>query len=71
VDRLARALAHVINIVDPHVIVLGGGVSNVARIYQDVTRLWGCYVFSDSVATRLLRNTHGDASGVRGAAWLW
>lgn len=71
VDRLARALAHVINIVDPHVIVLGGGVSNVARIYQDVTRLWGRYVFSDSVATRLLCNTHGDASGVRGAAWLW
>ena len=71
VDRLARALAHVINIVDPHVIVLGGGVSNVARIYQDVTRLWGRYIFSDSVATRLLRNTHGDASGVRGAAWLW
>ena len=71
VDRLARALAHVINIVDPHVIVLGGGVSNVARIYHDVTRLWGRYIFSDSVATRLLRNTHGDASGVRGAAWLW
>jgi predicted NBD/HSP70 family sugar kinase len=71
VDRLARALAHVINIVDPHVIVLGGGVSNVARIYNDVTRLWGRYIFSDSVATRLLRNIHGDASGVRGAAWLW
>jgi len=71
VDRLARALAHVINIVDPHVIVLGGGVSNVARIYHDVTRLWGRYIFSDSVATRLLRNMHGDASGVRGAAWLW
>ena len=71
VDRLARALAHVINIVDPHVIVLGGGVSNVERIYHDVTRLWGRYIFSDSVATRLLRNTHGDSSGVRGAAWLW
>ena len=70
-DRLARALAHVINIVDPHVIVLGGGLSNVERIYHDVTRLWGRYIFSDSVATSLLRNAHGDASGVRGAAWLW
>lgn len=71
VDRLARSLAHVINIVDPHVIVLGGGLSNVERIYHDVTRLWHRYIFSDSVATRLLRNAHGDASGVRGAAWLW
>jgi len=71
VDRLARSLAHVINIVDPHVIVLGGGLSNVERIYHDVTSLWHRYIFSDSVATRLLRNAHGDASGVRGAAWLW
>jgi fructokinase len=70
-DRLARALAHVINIVDPHVIVLGGGLSNIERIYSDVPHLWRRYVFSDSVSTRLLRNAHGDASGVRGAAWLW
>ncbi len=70
-DRLARALAHVINIVDPHVSVLGGGLSNVERIYNEVPRMWNRYVFSDSVATRLLSNAHGDSSGVRGAAWLW
>jgi predicted NBD/HSP70 family sugar kinase len=70
-DRLARSLAHVINIVDPHVIVLGGGLSNVERIYDDVPNLWRRYVFSDTVATRLLCHTHGDAGGVRGAAWLW
>jgi fructokinase len=69
-DRLARSLAHVINIVDPHVIVLGGGLSNVERIYRDVPNLWRRHIFSDAVATRLLRNAHGDASGVRGAAWL-
>ncbi len=71
VERLARALASVINIVDPHVIVVGGGLSNVARIYTDVPRLWGRHVFSDTVATKLLPPMHGDASGVRGAAWLW
>jgi fructokinase len=70
-DRLARSLAHVINIVDPHVIVLGGGLSNVARIYHDVPNSWRRYIFSDAVTTRLLRHAHGDASGVRGAAWLW
>ncbi len=70
-DRLARSLAHVINIVDPHVIVLGGGLSNVDRLYHEVPGLWQRYVFSDTVATRLLRPAHGDASGVRGAAWLW
>lgn len=71
VDRLARALAHVINILDPDVIVLGGGLSNIDRLYVDVPQAWTRYVFSDHVATRLLRNVHGDASGVRGAAWLW
>jgi predicted NBD/HSP70 family sugar kinase len=71
VDRMARALASVINIVDPEVIVLGGGVGNIERLYRDVPRIWGRYVFSDSVATRLLRPKHGDSSGVRGAAWLW
>jgi fructokinase len=71
-ERMARALAVVINILDPEVIVLGGGMSNVARLYQNVPRLWGNYVFStDKVATRLLPPKHGDSSGVRGAAWLW
>ena len=69
--RLARALAGVINILDPDVIVLGGGVSKVARLYRNVPRLWQQHVFSDQVATRLLPPKHGDASGVRGAAWLW
>jgi fructokinase len=69
--RLARALASVINIVDPHAIVLGGGLSNIDRLYEQVPRLWGRFVFSDHVATSLLRARHGDSSGVRGAAWLW
>lgn len=69
--RLARSLAAVINVLDPEVIVLGGGLSNLTRLYQAVPRLWGPYVFSDTVGTRLLPNRHGDSSGVRGAAWLW
>jgi len=69
--RLARALASVINVVDPHAIVLGGGVSNIDRLYEQVPRLWGRFVFSDHVATTLVRARHGDSSGVRGAAWLW
>jgi fructokinase len=69
--RLARALASVINVLDPDVIVLGGGMSNVERLYTEVPRLWSRHVFSDHVATRLVRNAHGDSSGVRGAAWLW
>lgn len=69
--RLARALAVVINLVDPHVIVLGGGLSKIGRLYQEVPRLWSAHVFSDEVVTRLLPARHGDASGVRGAAWLW
>jgi fructokinase len=68
--RLARALAQVINLLDPDAIVLGGGLSNVDRWYRTVPRLWGRWVFSDRVDTRLLRNVHGDSSGVRGAAWL-
>jgi fructokinase len=71
VDRLARGLASVINLLDPEVIVLGGGVGNIDRLYRDVPGRWGRYVFSDSVDTRLLRPLHGDSSGVRGAAWLW
>jgi fructokinase len=69
-ERLARALAHVINIVDPDVIVLGGGLSNVERWYKSVPRLWTQWVFSDRVDTALVRHAHGDSSGVRGAAWL-
>ena len=69
--RLAKALAQVINILDPDVIVLGGGLSNMDRLYQNVPRLWGEHVFSDQAATRLLKHHHGDSSGVRGAAWLW
>ena len=70
-ERLARALAGVINLLDPDVIVLGGGLSNVARLYDTVPRLWRRYVFSDRVDTRLAPPKHGDSSGVRGAAWLW
>ena len=70
-ERLARGLAHVINILDPDVIVLGGGMSNVERLYANVRQLWGQWVFADCVHTRLVRNAHGDSSGVRGAAWLW
>ena len=69
--RLAKALAQVINILDPEVIVLGGGLSNMDRLYSNVPALWAEYVFSDIVRTKLLRNRHGDSSGVRGAAWLW
>jgi fructokinase len=70
-ERLARGLAHVINIVDPDAIVLGGGLSNIARLYRNVPALIPRYVFSDGVETPVLRAKHGDSSGVRGAAWLW
>jgi fructokinase len=70
-DQLARALASVINIVDPEVIVLGGGMSNTTQLYEEVPRLLARHVFSDIVNTRLLKAVHGDSSGVRGAAWLW
>lgn len=70
-ERLARSLAGVINILDPDVIVLGGGMSNVERLYVSVPELWRSHVFSDRVSTRLARHAHGDSSGVRGAAWLW
>jgi fructokinase len=69
-DRMARALASVINVLDPDVIVLGGGMSNLARLYADVPRQWGRYVFSDRVDTRMAAPAFGDSSGVRGAAWL-
>ena len=70
-DRMARALASFINVIDPDVIVLGGGISNIEWLYEAVPQRWGAYVFSDSVDTRLVRARHGDSSGVRGAAWLW
>jgi fructokinase len=70
-DRLARAFASVINLLDPDVIVVGGGLSRVERLYRNVPRLWAEWVFSDRIETRLLPAQHGDASGVRGAAWLW
>ena len=70
-DRMARSLAHVINVLDPDVIVLGGGMGNIDRLYTNVPRLWGQYVFSDRVDTELLAPKYGDSSGVRGAAWLW
>ena len=70
-ERLARALASVINVLDPDVIVLGGGLSQIAQLYQRVPELWGTYVFSDQVETKLVAAQHGDSSGVRGAAWLW
>ncbi len=69
--RLARALGSVINVIDPGAIVLGGGLSNVKRLYANVPRRWGAYVFSDRIDTVLLPPRHGDSSGVRGAAWLW
>ncbi len=70
-DRLARALSGVINIVDPEVVVLGGGVSNIKTLYTRVPLIWNKYVFSDDVKTQLVPAKHGDSSGVRGAAWLW
>lgn len=69
-NRLARSLAHVINILDPDIIVLGGGMSNIERLYTNVSAIWGRWVFSDRVDTRLVKHKFGDSSGVRGAAWL-
>ena len=68
---MARSLAHVINVLDPDVIVLGGGMGNVKRLYENVPRIWANYVFSDAVSTKLVPPSYGDSSGVRGAAWLW
>ena len=70
-DRLARSLSTVINLLDPDVIVLGGGMSNVAGLADSARARLDGYVFSDTIATRIVRNVHGDSSGVRGAAWLW
>jgi predicted NBD/HSP70 family sugar kinase len=70
-SRLARSLAAVINVLDPETIVLGGGLSNIERLYANVPRMWKQWIFSDVVRTQLVRNYHGDSSGVRGAALLW
>ena len=70
-ERLARALAGIVNILDPDAIVLGGGLSGMKHLYDEVPRLWRRHILSDEIATRLLPPMHGDASGVRGAAWLW
>jgi fructokinase len=74
-SRLARALAHVVNLLDPDVVVLGGGVSRIAGLAEAVRARWSAHVFSgglrDPVRTRLVCSAHGDSSGVRGAAWLW
>ena len=69
--RLARALAGIINLIDPDAIVLGGGLSACAMLYDEVPRRWGRHILSDRIVTRLLPPAHGDSSGVRGAAWLW
>ena len=69
--RLARGLAAILNVLDPDIVVLGGGMSNQSRLYRNVPKLWGAFVFSDTVVTPLVKNHHGDSSGVRGAAWLW
>jgi fructokinase len=70
-DRLARALATVVNVLDPDVIVVGGGLSNIDGLYSSIPARWTPHVFSDRVTTRLVRAQHGDSSGTRGAAWLW
>jgi fructokinase len=76
-ERLARGLASIINVLDPHIIVLGGGMSNINRLYTNVPRLWNAYIFNCGAGlggpphTQLVRARHGDSSGVRGAAWLW
>ena len=70
-ERMARALAGVVNVLDPDVIVLGGGLSNLAGLYERVPALWQRWAFSDRIDTPLLPPKHGDSSGVRGAAWLW
>jgi fructokinase len=70
-SRMARGLASVINILDPDVIVLGGGMSMMTRLYTNVPRLWTAYIFSDRATTRIVQARHGPSSGVRGAAWLW
>ena len=70
-DRLARSLAQVVNILDPQVVVLGGGLSNIDALYAGLPALLRKHVFSDEVVTRVVKHRHGDSGGARGAAWLW
>lgn len=70
-DRLARALAGIVDVLDPDIIILGGGMSNVDSLYHDVPKIWERYIFSDVCYTPITPPRHGDSSGVRGAAWLW
>ena len=70
-DRIARGLAMIINIIDPDIIILGGGLSNIERLYENIPRKWAGYVFSNKINTRLLKPRYGDSSGVRGAALLF
>lgn len=70
-DRFARSVAGVINILDPDIVVVGGGMSKVAELYTEVPKLWEKYIFSDTIATTIVPAKFGDSSGVRGAAWLW
>ena len=69
--RMAKSLAMVISILDPEVIVMGGGVSNISRLYDNVPKLWSDFAFTDQLNTKLVQAKHGDSSGVRGAARLW
>lgn len=71
IERLAKSLASIVNVLNPDAVVLGGGVSNIDALYTEVPKRWGRYIFSDVVSTELRRALHGDSSGVRGAAWLW
>ncbi|MEM7618141.1 MAG: ROK family protein [Pseudomonadota bacterium] len=71
VDRMARALSGVMNVIDPDVVVLGGGMSNINELYTEIPKVWNKYIFSDTVETKIVPPRHGDSSGVRGAAWLW
>ncbi|MDG2244198.1 MAG: ROK family protein [Rhodospirillaceae bacterium] len=71
VSRISKALASIINVIDPNVVVLGGGLSNIPLLYEEVPKIWDAFIFSDTVETQLLPPKHGDSSGVRGAAWLW
>ena len=70
IDRFARALASVVNILDPDIIVLGGGLSNIPSLYRDLPKLVEGYAFKPEAAPKILQNHYGDSSGVRGAAWL-
>lgn len=70
-ERLAKSLASIINVIDPEIIVLGGGMSNIQQLYTNVPKIWNKYIFSDHAVTKLVPPMHGDSSGVRGAAWLW